>query len=82
MERAINNKFRIAWASFKTRSITYIGITGTFDACILYFEWLLLVSKSFFNKMVTMKTYHKETNIVGKNKKLTALILADASQDF
>ena len=32
--------------------------------------------------MVTMKTYHKETNIVGKNKKVTALILADASQDF
>lgn len=65
----------------KTRSITYIGMTGIFDARIVYFGWLFLASKSFFNKMLTMKLYYKEV-IMGKSRKLTTLILVDASQDF
>lgn len=65
----------------KTRSITYIGMTGIFDARIVYFGWLFLASKIFFNKMLTMKLYYKEV-IMGKSRKLTTLILVDASQDF
>ena len=66
----------------KTRSITYIGMTGIFDARIVYFGWLFLAPKSFFNNMLTMKVYYKEVNTMGKSRKLTALILVDASQDF